>query len=183
VTRSAAPKRPVRQTSDRSRATSASRPRAEAGTAAQAAPETRNGSGVEADWIPVLQGVPLFAELSSRQLQRVASVARLRRFSAGAAVVEMGDVGNAFYVILEGTALVVRPTGRPLKLCAGDFFGEMALLDDEPRSADVIAGEDMLAMTIGRAAFTKLLRSEPQLTHALLRTVAGRLRAAQGHPA
>jgi CRP-like cAMP-binding protein len=94
----------------------------------------------------------------------------------------MGDHGNAFYVILEGSALVVRPTGRPLKLRVGDFFGEMALLEDAPRSADVIAAEDMQAMTIGRSAFTKLLRSEPQLTHAILRTLAGRLRAAQRSP-
>jgi CRP-like cAMP-binding protein len=131
------------------------------------------------DWIPVLQVVPLFAGLSARQLSRVASVACVKRFAAGTAVVRMGDHGDAFYVILEGSALVVRPTGRPLKLQPGDFFGEMALLDDAPRSADVIAGEDVLTMTIGRAAFTKLLRSEPRLTHAILRTVAGRLRAAQ----
>jgi CRP-like cAMP-binding protein len=131
------------------------------------------------DWLPVLQGVPLFAGLTTRQLRHVASVARMKRFSAGTAVVRMGDPGSAFYVILDGSALVVRPTGRPLKLQPGDFFGEMALLEDAPRAADVIAAEDVLTMTIGRAAFTKLLRSEPQLTYTMLRKVAGRLRAAQ----
>jgi CRP-like cAMP-binding protein len=126
--------------------------------------------------------VPLFAGLSPPQLRRVAAVARVRRFPAGTAVVRLGDHGNAFYVILEGSALVVRPVGRPLKLRAGDFFGEMALLEDAPRSADVIAVEGMVTLTIGRSAFTKLLRAETELTHAILRTLAGRLRAAQRSP-
>jgi CRP/FNR family transcriptional regulator, cyclic AMP receptor protein len=156
--------------------------RIEAEIAAYAALEARDPARMGPNWVPVLEHVPLFAGLPLRQLSRVAAVARLKRFAAGTAVVRMGDPGNAFFVILDGSALVVRPTGRPLKLGPGDFFGEMALLDDAPRSADVIAAEEMLAMTIGRSAFTKLLRGEPKLTHAILRTVAGRLRAAQRSP-
>ena len=152
-------------------------------TAAAAAAEVRRPSGPPPNWLPVLERVPLFAELKPRQLKRVAAVARPKRFAAGATVVRMGDRGDAFHVILEGSVLVVRSTGRrPVKLGTGDFFGEMALLDDAPRSADVIAAEDTLTMTIGRVGFTKLLRSEPTVTHAILRTLAARLRAAQGSP-
>ncbi len=151
-------------------------------TATDAAAGARDPARMGADWVPVLEQVPLFASLEARQLSRVAAVARLKGFRAGTTIVRMGEPGNAFYVVLDGTALVVRPTGRPLKLRPGDFFGEMALLEDAPRSADVIAAEDTLTMTIGRSAFTKLLRSEPRLTHTILRTVAGRLRAAQRSP-
>ena len=129
--------------------------------------------------LAALEHVPLLAGLTPQQLRRVATVARLKRFAAGTAMVRLGDPGNAFYVILEGRALVVRERRRPLQLEAGDFFGELALIEDAPRSADVIAADDVLALTIGRAAFTRLLRSEAALTYVMLRTLVGRLRADQ----
>jgi CRP-like cAMP-binding protein len=139
--------------------------------------------GTDPDWLPLLERVPLFAELGPRQLRRVAALGRPRRFGAGATIVRLGAHGDAFYVILEGRALVVRPTGRPLKLGAGDFFGELALIEDTPRSADVIAADDVVALSIGRSAFTKLLRSEAAVTYAVLRTVVSRLRADERSPA
>jgi|SRR5437660_5156869 len=131
------------------------------------------------DWAPVLADVPLFRNLSRRHIKRVASLARTRRFAAGAPIVRAGDAGSAFFVLLDGAARVVTPKGRAKRLRAGDFFGEMALLDDSPRSADVVADGDVLTMTISRSAFAKLLRSEPALAHELLRTLAARLRAAE----
>src|SRR5689334_17952545 len=120
--------------------------------------ETR---GIGTDWVPVLADVPLFRNLSRRHLKRVASLARTRRFAAGAPIMRAGDAGSAFFVLLDGAVRVVTPKGRPKRLRAGDFFGEMALLDDSPRSADVVADGDVLTMTISRSAFGKLLRSEP----------------------
>ena len=131
------------------------------------------------DWAPVLADVPLFRNLSRRHIKRVASLARTRRFAAGAPIVRAGDAGSAFFVLLDSAARVVTPKGRAKRLRAGDFFGEMALLDDSPRSADVVADGDVLTMTISRSAFAKLLRSEPALAHELLRTLAARLRAAE----
>jgi CRP-like cAMP-binding protein len=133
-----------------------------------------------AGWTPALKDVPLFAGLTPQQLGRVAAVARLERFPAGSAILRLGDRGESFHVILEGRALVVRSTGRPLELTAGDFFGELALVEDVPRSADVIAADDVTALTIGRAEFTKLLRSEAALTYVILRTLVSRLRADEG---
>jgi CRP-like cAMP-binding protein len=151
-----------------------------AGIAARAAVslprDTRRNA---ADWVPVLADVPLFRNLSRRHLKRVASLARMRRFAAGAPIVRAGDPGSAFYVLIDGVARVVTPKGRARRLGSGDFFGEMALFDDSPRSADVVAEGDVLTMTISRTSFGKLLRSEPALAQELLRTLAARLRAAE----
>jgi CRP-like cAMP-binding protein len=131
------------------------------------------------DWLPVLAEVSLFKELSRRHLRRIAALARTKRYSAGTRIVRAGDPGNAFYVIVDGSARVLPPTGRSKPLRAGDWFGEMALLDGAPRSADVSATDDVLVLWIGTAGFRKLLRSEPQLSEALLRTLAARLRDAE----
>jgi CRP-like cAMP-binding protein len=129
------------------------------------------------DWVPVLKELPLFEGMSSRHLRRIP--ARAKRYGAGETIVRAGDPGNAFYVVLDGTVRVDAWKGASVTLRAGDSFGEMSLLDGAPRSADITADGEVTLMVIGRAAFTKLLRSEPQMAAALLRTLAGRLRAAQ----
>ena len=132
--------------------------------------------------LPALKAVPLFAGLTPQQLRRVAEVGRVRLFLEGATMVKLGEPGDTFFVILAGNALVVRETGRPLKLGPGDFFGELALIESAPRSADVIATDDVTALAIGHTAFKRLLRSEAAFTYAILRTVIGRLRNDQRAP-
>jgi len=129
------------------------------------------------DWVPVLKELPLFEGISSRHLRRIP--ARAKRYGPGESIVREGDPGNAFYVILDGQVRVDPPKGSSATLKAGDSFGEMALLDGAPRSADITADGEVTVMVIGRAAFQKLLRSEPQMVTVLLRTLASRLRAAQ----
>ena len=131
------------------------------------------------DWLATLEEVPLFEGLSKHHLRRIAKLARIRRFASGSAMVRAGDAGTSFFVMLDGTARVVLAGGRTRRLGAGDSFGEMALLDGAPRSADVVADGEVLTLTIGRSSFGKLLRKEPALTQALLRTLAARLRAAE----
>ena len=151
-----------------------------AGVAARAAiSHARDTAWTANDWVPVLADIPLFETLSKRHLKRVASLARMRRYGPGTSLVRAGDAGSAFYVLIDGTARVVTPKGRPLRLGCGDFFGEMSLLDEAPRSADVVAEGEVLTMTISRNAFGKLLRSEPAFARELLRTLAARLRAAE----
>lgn len=151
-----------------------------AGVAARAAISLpRDSVGIGDDWVPVLADVPLFRNLSRRHLKRIASLGRMRRYGPGTSIVRAGDAGSAFFVLLDGTARVVTSKGRARRLGSGDFFGEMALLDDSPRSADVVADGEVLTMTISRSAFGKLLRSEPVLSHELLRTLAARLRSAE----
>ena len=114
-----------------------------------------------------------------KRLGRKIIVARVRRFAPGSTLVRAGDSGRSFFVLLDGTAKVLRGGARVRRLGSGDYFGEMALLDGAPRSADVVAEGEVLALTIDRAGFTKLLRAEPALAQALLRTLAARLRAAE----
>jgi CRP-like cAMP-binding protein len=140
-------------------------------------PSDRNRVGH--DWLATLEEVPLFEGLPKRHLRRVAKLARIRRFAPGTALVRSGDAGRSFFVLLDGTAKVMRSGGRSRRLKMGDYFGEMALLDGAPRSADVIAEGEVLALTIDRSGFTKLLSAEPMLAQALLRTLAARLRAAE----
>ena len=132
--------------------------------------------------LPALKSVPLFAGLTPQQLRRVASVGVTRLSLEGATIVKLGDPGAAFYVILDGRALVVRERGRPLKLGPGDFFGELSLIENAPRSADVIATDDVTALVIAHSAFKKLLRSEAAFTYAILTTVVARLRNDQRAP-
>ena len=145
--------------------------------AALSAPHDSNRVGH--DWLGTLDEVPLFHGLSKRHLRRIAKLARIRRFAPGSVMVRTGDPGRSFYVLLDGSAKVVRGGRRSASLGAGDYFGELALLDDAPRSADVVAEGDVLAMTIDRPGFAKLLRAEPALAQALLRTLAARLRSAE----
>jgi CRP-like cAMP-binding protein len=131
------------------------------------------------DWLAALEEVPLFEGLPKRQLRRVAKLARIRRFAPGSTLVRAGDPGRSFFVLLDGTAKVVRGGGRSRRLGIGDYFGEMALLDGAPRSASVVADGEVLALTVDRSGFTKLLGAEPALAQTLLRTLAARLRAAE----
>jgi len=131
------------------------------------------------DWLDTLGEVPLFEGLPKRHLRRIAKLAHIRRFASGSVMVRAGDSGRSFYVLLDGNAKVVRTGARSRRLGPGDYFGEMALLDDAPRSADVSADGEVLALTIDRPGFTKLLRAEPAIAQALLRTLAARLRAAE----
>jgi CRP/FNR family cyclic AMP-dependent transcriptional regulator len=130
--------------------------------------------------VPVLKQLPLFERVSARHLRRIP--ARARRFGPGDSIVRTGDPGNAFYVILDGEVQVKPPGGRVVILKAGDYFGEMSLLDGAPRSANVSAVGEVTTMVIGRTAFTKLLRDEPRIAQVLLRTLATRLRNALRQP-
>ena len=131
------------------------------------------------DWLSTLEDVPLFEALPKRHVRRVAKLARVRRFAPGSTLVRAGDSGKSFFVLLDGTAKVVRGGARVRRLESGDYFGEMALLDGAPRSADVVAVGEVLALTIDRGGFSKLLSAEPTLAQTLLRTLAARLRAAE----
>src|SRR5436305_5414517 len=118
--------------------------------------------------LPVLGRVPLFADLSDRHLRKVAKLVMPVHFDAGAAIVREGAQGHTFFVILEGRATVVRRGARPAKLRAGEYFGEMALLDRRPRSATVMAETELVALRISAGPSAKLLRTEPSIPLALL---------------
>jgi CRP-like cAMP-binding protein len=128
--------------------------------------------------VGMLAEVPLLATLSRRHLGRIAKIASTKRYGPGSALVRAGGPANAFYVILDGRVRVETPHGA-IELQGGDFFGEMALIDGEPRSATVVASSEVYVMVISRAKFLKLLEAEPKIALAIMTTLTRRLRAAQ----
>ena len=128
------------------------------------------------DWANVLASLPLFAGLTKRQLRRVAELARISEFRKGDFVIQAGERGDAVYVILSGRARVMgRPRARLLR--AGDYFGEMALIDGQPRSATITAADDDLqTMKLPRQAFLKVVRQEPGIAIAMMAEMAARIR-------
>jgi CRP-like cAMP-binding protein len=129
----------------------------------------------------VLSHVPLFAHLPARDLRRVAGLAEETWFNAGRIVVEEGQPGSSFYVILDGEARVTKgAAGRRIaQLGPGDHFGEMALLDGQPRSATVTAETSLDAVRIRRAAFRTLLKREPDVGLQIMAALAARVRACE----
>jgi CRP/FNR family transcriptional regulator, cyclic AMP receptor protein len=130
-------------------------------------------------WADVLAEIPLFAGLSKRHLNKLARLAKTRRYTRYTPIVREGERGDSFYVILDGTALVKLPGKRAKRLGAGDWFGEMALLDAAPRAATVEAQTEVFAMLLGRTAFLKTLQDEPKIAVGLLQTMAQRLRVSE----
>lgn len=121
--------------------------------------------------------VPLFSNLSPRYLKRLADLTEEQRFMASATVVKEGEIGDTFYVILEGEAKVVHRSGRTAnRLYPGEFFGEISLLDGGARTASVVAETPLTALALRRKDFMKLLELEPHVAVKLLRHVAALLR-------
>jgi CRP/FNR family cyclic AMP-dependent transcriptional regulator len=128
---------------------------------------------------PVLRRVPLFSDLSEAEIARVAEVARERSYPKNSVILFEDDPGDALYVVVTGMVKVVLigEDGREVILSVlkeGNFFGEMALIDDEPRSAHVIAMEDANLLE----DFHQRLKETPSIALGLLRTLSRRLREA-----
>src|SRR3954447_17176411 len=110
-----------------------------------------------------LDGIALFERLSPDQLAEVAKQADEIDVEAGKRLVSAGRFGYEFFVIENGTAEVVRGEEHVADLGPGDFFGEMALLGDTVRSADVVARSPMTAMVMTDSAFRSLARHMPDV--------------------
>jgi len=123
----------------------------------------------------LLAQVPLFAGLSKKDLQEVSSLATRLNLSEGRELTHQGGRGYEFVVVLEGTVDVLID-GKVVATCgAGDFFGEMALLEHRPRSATVIAKTDVAIDVIGRPEFSVLLEDHPEIEKQLRAAMERRL--------
>lgn len=127
-----------------------------------------------------LAAVPLFADLSDEQLAHVAGCLRRASFEPGAVVVRRDGPGKSLYILVSGKVKVAYPgdDGETIiaMLSAGDFFGELSVLDGEGRSADVVALEKTEALVLSADDVHACLRSYPAISVALLKGLAGRLR-------
>jgi CRP/FNR family transcriptional regulator, cyclic AMP receptor protein len=155
----------------------------EARAAGRLAPEAPT-AGTARLWTDLLAEVPLFAGVPTRHVRKIASLSSVARFDAKAPIVNAGDPGEAFYVILSGSAKVRRGRGRAsADLGPGAYFGEMALLDGAPRSATIVAETETACLLLSRKRFAKILKDEPAVALALLRTLAARVRDLEAAPA
>ena len=135
------------------------------------------------DPLEVLRTVPLFRQVPEADLVAFAHLVRERRQPRGSMILSQGDRGDALFLIQSGQVKVsvVAEDGREVilsVLAAGSFFGELALLDDEPRSAHVIAMDDTVLLQLHREDFRGRLKLSPELSVSMLRELSQRLRRA-----
>ncbi len=115
-----------------------------------------------------LANMPFFRFLAPRELLRVQALARPRVFADGSSIVRQGDPGDSIFVVLRGHARVHKGQAEIAVLGAGEFFGEMSLVDSTPRSASVVADGECRLLEISRGDFFKILREEREIGIKLL---------------
>ena len=125
-----------------------------------------------------LAQVRLFRACSRKELTTIGRASDEVRVSAGKTIVEEGQTGHEFFLILEGNASVTRNGRKVATLGPGDYFGELALLDRGPRNATVKADGDMEVLVLGQREFSGVLDEVPTIAHKLLSSMATRLREA-----
>jgi CRP-like cAMP-binding protein len=124
----------------------------------------------------LLEHVSLFSRCSRRERATVARHMETAALPADSSLIEEGEAGDALFVIVDGSASVRRQGHEVASVGPGASFGEMALLDGEPRSATVVATEPVTIAVLGVRMFRTLLREFPEMTFELLAGLAGDLR-------
>jgi CRP-like cAMP-binding protein len=126
-----------------------------------------------------LRDVPFFSGLSKRELATVAQQIDEVEVDAGAVLATEGDLGHEFFVIMDGTAEVLRGDAPIAELGPGEFFGEMALLDEDRRTATVKAISPMKLLVMTRTSFRSIDRTMPQIHAAVAQAISQRRAAPQ----
>ena len=112
-------------------------------------------------------------------MSRLASVAGEQEFAAGAFIVRQGQVGTGLYLIVDGSVNVVRGAGDVVAtLKPGDFFGELSVVDQQPRNANVQATEPTTVLAVASWDLLSLLEHDPALALNMIKGLAARVRAA-----
>jgi len=125
-----------------------------------------------------LARVPIFANCTAEEIAAVVGVAQESFFQPGQIIVTQGTPGQAFYLILSGSVEILRDDTSLGAFGAGDFFGEMSLLDQAPRSATIRAIEPTNCLMLSSWDFKALLERHPSIAIKLLEVLSRRLRVA-----
>lgn len=131
---------------------------------------------VRSEYVEFLRTVPLFAHLPTRSLKRVVQMATDVNHEKGHVVVKQGAGGHFLHIIISGEASVTVDGNHITQLGAGDYFGEIALVDGGARTATVTAITDLRILGIDASSFRRLVRSDPELATHLPVSIADRLR-------
>jgi CRP-like cAMP-binding protein len=126
-----------------------------------------------------LARVPLFRKLPRKELQRLGRALKERIFPPGHKITTEGEGGVGFFVIEEGTATITRGGETIRTLGPGDYFGEIALIDQGPRSATIVADTELRCQGMTAWEFRPLVQTRPEIAWPLLETLVARLRDAE----
>jgi CRP/FNR family transcriptional regulator, cyclic AMP receptor protein len=132
--------------------------------------------------LDLLGQIPLFSACTNRELRRIASLATRVHAEPGEILAREGKPGREFFVIADGKATVTIGDDQIAVLGPGEFFGEMSLLDQGPRSATVTADSAMTLYVIAGREFGELIEEVPFVARRILRGLSQRLRSAEGAP-
>jgi CRP/FNR family transcriptional regulator, cyclic AMP receptor protein len=133
--------------------------------------------------VRALARAPLFSELSKKELTQLARMSDDLEVEAGHVLCREGRSGREFFVIVQGEVEVTRK-GKPVKRSGGDeFFGEIALLEDVPRTATVKAKTPLRLFVLSSRDFRRLVQSSPSVERKVMRSLARRLLELSGDPA
>jgi CRP/FNR family transcriptional regulator, cyclic AMP receptor protein len=133
--------------------------------------------------VELLQKIPLFAELKPRELERLSGSFKERTFSAGESVASEGEGGAGFFVIESGEAAVTVGGDERRQLGPGDYFGDVALIDQGARTATITAESDLHTYGLTFWDFRPLVENDARIAWPLLQVMARRLREAEAESA
>jgi CRP-like cAMP-binding protein len=125
--------------------------------------------------VDLIKRAPLFWNCSKRELRQIAQIADEIDLREGKEMTRQGDRGREFFVLLDGEADVTKDGNSINQLGAGDFFGEIALVSDSPRTATVTATSPVRALVITDRSFKRLLKDQPDIQSKVLAALAARL--------
>jgi CRP-like cAMP-binding protein len=131
--------------------------------------------------VELIGSAPLFSGCSKKELRLIATLADEIDLRAGKELMRQGAPGREFFVLVEGTVDVVRDGKRITTLGPGDFFGELALVSDVPRTASVTAATPIRALVVSSRDFRRLLHDEPSVAAKVMEAMAERMPQADTH--
>ena len=134
------------------------------------------------DVISALGGVSLFSGLDKKLHKAIAERGKELSYKSGDTIVRQGDMGLGFYLLLDGKVEIRKGERLLATLSKGQFFGEMSLIDEAPRMADVVAVQPTRCFALMPWAFTSLVKKNPEVAIGMLKELAKRLRTAQSSP-
>ena len=123
----------------------------------------------------LIRHVPLFARCSKHDVKAIAQIADEIDLREGTEMTREGAAGREFFVLLEGTAVVERNGEKINALGPGDFFGEISLISEEPRTATVRASSPVRALVVTARSFRRLLDEQPEIKTSVMQAMADRL--------
>jgi len=135
-----------------------------------------SASRTKRESVVALKGVPLFADLPKRALQRLAKEADELSFEPGERLVEEGLLGETLFVVIQGKGKVARRGRRVGSVVPGDFFGELSTIDGGPRTATVVAETPMRVLRLFRSTLRKILTDDPEMALKILDGMVRRIR-------